>query len=122
MKQYRQEEQAKIKERASGQRWYKRNPDIAKNAHLKRKFNISIEDYNKMLTDQNGTCAICSLPETKKHHKGKVADLAVDHCHKSGKVRGLLCWTCNASLGKFKDSTELLQKAIDYLNKTKEAT
>jgi hypothetical protein len=67
-----------------------------------------------MLAAQNGGCAICSRPETAVIN-GKVMELAVDHDHKTGKVRALLCSTCNTSLGGFQDSPALLQKAIEYL-------
>lgn len=61
-----------------------------------------------MLTSQGGTCAIC-------HGTATVGRLAVDHCHLTGKVRGLLCTNCNTALGKLKDSKELLLNAINYL-------
>jgi hypothetical protein len=121
MREYRKPEERRIKERESGIRWNKRNPHIEKNAHLKRKYNITLEDYNKMLDEQNGVCSICKDSETKIFKKtGKVTDLAVDHCHSTGKVRGLLCWNCNTSIGKMKDSVELLQNAIEYLKKHRE--
>jgi hypothetical protein len=74
-----------------------------------RKYNISLSQYDDMLKKQNGVCAICK----KQCSSGK--RLAVDHCHSSGKIRGLLCAHCNTSLGKFNDSVELLTNAINYL-------
>jgi len=73
-------------------------------------YNISIEDYEFMLEIQKNRCAICGSEPTKKRA------LAVDHDHKTGQVRGLLCNTCNLGLGQFKDSKDLLLKAIKYLN------
>lgn len=75
--------------------------------------------YEKMFHDQNGLCAICKNPETlktnnKKHTISK--RLAVDHCHITNKIRGLLCHHCNVSLGGFKDSIETLKAAINYLD------
>lgn len=64
-----------------------------------------------MLDDQGGVCAICS----KEDAAGK--RLAVDHCHETGKVRGLLCLKCNTVLGKMNDEVNLLKKAIAYLEK-----
>ena len=61
-----------------------------------------------MLEKQNHVCAICGNKDNNKK-------LAVDHCHTTGVIRGLLCSACNTSLGKFKDSVELLQNAIQYL-------
>jgi hypothetical protein len=78
---------------------------------LKRNFNLTIEDYNKMVLDQNGVCKICGQPETSK----VVTRLSVDHCHSTGKVRGLLCKSCNSALGQAKDNIDLLHKMIDYL-------
>ena len=62
--------------------------------HFKRSYGITIEDYETMFANQNGVCKICQ----KTCKSGK--NLAVDHCHKTGKVRGLLCATCNTSLGR----------------------
>lgn len=77
---------------------------------LKAEYGITLDDYIKMHEDQHGVCAICKQPERVKNRV-----LTVDHCHKTGKVRGLLCFDCNTALGKFKDNTELLETAIGYL-------
>ena len=60
---------------------------------------------------QGGGCAICGITVDPTHKQ-----LSVDHCHNSGKVRGLLCTLCNTALGSFKDDPELLQKAINYVS------
>jgi hypothetical protein len=87
-----------------------------KNQHLKSLYGITIEDYEKMLEEQNGVCAICSKPETNIDYRtAKPRKLSVDHCHETGKVRRLLCEYCNTGLGKFHHDTQLLKKAIDYL-------
>lgn len=91
-----------------------KNPDVIKGYKLKESFGISIEEYNQMLFKHDNKCAICSKPEIAKF-KGKIKALAVDHCHETGKIRGLLCSGCNTALGKFKDSIELLIKAANYL-------
>lgn len=88
-----------------------------KNNHLKSYFNISLNDYNKILKKQNGVCAICGLLESRKTVNTSYT-LAIDHDHITGKVRGLLCHRCNLGLGQFKDTTVLLQKAIEYLKGT----
>lgn len=84
---------------------------------LMRSFKLTLDQYDNISTAQNGTCAICSNPETSKY-KGTTRYLAVDHCHKTGIVRGLLCFSCNIALGKFKDNINNLTKAIAYLKKT----
>lgn len=84
---------------------------------LKRLFSISIEDYERMLSEQDGVCAICKQPEN--HRKSKT--LSVDHDHITGRVRGLLCSLCNSGLGYFKDNIKIMELAIIYLKeKTRE--
>lgn len=87
------------------------NPDKTFNAYLKRRFGIDLAAYNKLLVSQNGTCALCSA--TASSLDGR--KLAVDHCHATNKIRGLLCGKHNKALGLFKDNIEALTKAIDYL-------
>jgi hypothetical protein len=87
---------------------------------LKDKYNISIEDYENLLIDQLGVCAICHKREATINTTGNAIRLAVDHCHKTGKIRGLLCSNCNTALGKFKDDISLLAKAIAYLTSHQE--
>lgn len=83
--------------------------------NLKRVFGINLNDYNEILKKQNNVCGICKNKEVEKHQSGKTRKLAVDHCHKSGKIRGLLCTSCNQGLGKFKDSIPILTESIKYL-------
>jgi len=93
-----------------GKQWRKDNPDKVKNQDLRKRFGITLEDYNNMLAEQKGGCKICSkTPEDE----GRA--LAVDHCHDTKKIRGLLCTNCNRMLGNAKDSIETLQNAIKYL-------
>lgn len=96
--------------------WCKDHPDNRKNSQLKINFGITLEKYNQMLEAQNGLCAICGKEETSIDIRtnNKFA-LAVDHNHKSNKVRGLLCGSCNKTLGHVKDNIFILEKAIDYL-------
>lgn len=78
---------------------------------LKKKFGLSKEQYEALLEGQNHVCAICG--------KGCTKALAVDHCHTTGKVRGLLCNNCNRGVGHLKDSVENMTNAITYLNRFK---
>lgn len=75
--------------------------------------------YLDLLYFQDNKCAICKNLETRTHN-GKVRNLSVDHCHKTGKVRGLLCCRCNITIGRFEDDEDLLEKASEYLKKSKE--
>lgn len=89
---------------------YKANPIAAKSRDLKKTYGIDIEQYNAILLLQDSSCAIC-----KKHSSNFERSLAVDHCHSSGKVRGLLCINCNRAVGNLKDSIDLAKNLISYL-------
>lgn len=89
--------------------WYVKNKNRAIASVFKKKYGISLSDYEALLERQNGVCAICR--RTCKSGR----NLAVDHCHETGKVRGLLCLECNRGIGALKDSIDLLTKAISYL-------
>ena len=91
----------------------------SKDAHLRRTYGIQIEEYNRLLTEQDGVCAVCQKTETTKHQNGKTTSLCVDHCHSTGRVRGLLCRNCNGGIGKLQESAELLRKAAEYLERNK---
>jgi hypothetical protein len=82
--------------------------------NLRKSFGIGLSDYEAMLEKQKGVCAICKEEETTVR-QGRVQSLSVDHCHETGKIRGLLCNSCNRALGKFKDSIEHLMAAASYL-------
>ena len=84
--------------------------DYRRNDNLKRKYGITLDDWNNMFDEQKGCCAICT-----KHQSQMKQRLHVDHCHESGKVRGLLCTQCNTALGLFYDNTDIIYSAIKYL-------
>ena len=79
-------------------------------AYTVKKMGLSMDDLAKMYDKTDGRCYICG---TKEEADGKY--LAIDHCHKSGNVRGLLCMPCNTGLGNFKDNVQTLRNAIKYL-------
>ena len=83
-------------------------------AHLKRNYGITLKEHQEMYDNQNGVCAIC-----KKSGDGKWKKLCVDHDHKTGKVRQLLCRRCNMILGQAYDDSGLLADMITYLNRHK---
>jgi hypothetical protein len=111
------------KENKRKKEWATKNPErqhnTSKNARLKRMFGIDLQQYNELLISQNKVCAICKKEDTGITKSGKQKELAVDHYHSTGEVRGLLCFHCNSSLGKLKDSVDLLQNAIDYLKNSR---
>lgn len=113
-----EKEKRKIPEYAAYIKKYKQDPKnkrATKNAALKRLFGISIEDYDTMNKNQNGLYTICNSKEVLSNMR----TLSVDHCHKTGSVRGLLCTNCNQGIGHFFDKIELLENAIKYLNKSR---
>ena len=91
-------------------------PDRIRNSQLQKNFGIDLNEYIRMAVEQNNLCAICGQPETQERGD-KVKALAVDHDHKTGAVRGLLCCACNQALGKFKDDKAVLNAAIAYLDR-----
>lgn len=92
------------------------NQDLYREKELRKNFDIRLSEFDAMFNAQGGICAICSRPETAVKH-GKVLALSVDHCHRTGKIRGLLCGECNTGIGKFKDDASRLMVAIGYLRK-----
>jgi Recombination endonuclease VII len=117
--------------RARARRWKRENPDRARakqreyiasgrkqiwdrQSHLKRKYGITIADYDRMFEAQNGVCAICGQPRPEER------TLHVDHDHETGVIRGLLCFRCNNALGDFREEYELFQRAANYLDRDDE--
>lgn len=89
---------------------YMRNYDLVKN------YGITSEHYNQLSLNQNNSCGICNIHISKINKKHKKY-LCVDHCHKTGVIRGLLCDSCNRGIGLLKDNTGILKNAIKYLRK-----
>jgi protein-arginine kinase activator protein McsA len=83
--------------------------------HIRQKYGLTADLYQKMFAEQNGVCAICGESETHTYRSKEVGYLAIDHDHVTGKVRQLLCFNCNTGLGRFNDDPELLKAAIKYL-------
>lgn len=79
---------------------------------IKKTYNFSYDEYEKLFDSQGGKCAICE----SKMGNTKTSRLFVDHCHDTFKIRGLLCGSCNVGLGHFRDSPKLLRKALSYLS------
>lgn len=89
-------------------KWRAKNPTKSRESYLKRTYRITLEEYERKRQSQDGRCAICL---------NQVERLVVDHNHDTDAIRELLCTTCNAGIGQFKENIRLLQKAIDYLKK-----
>ena len=93
--------------------WLRANPTKKKDQRLRATFGISRVDFLEMLALQNNRCAICGYTSETHGNFWPV----VDHCHATGKIRGLLCMNCNQGLGKFKDSYNSILGAAMYLQR-----
>lgn len=105
---------SKKKWKEHGAKWAKENPaayhKLHRKSHLNHRYGISIEEYDKLFLAQGGVCALCSEPPTVRY-------LSVDHCHRTGTVRGLLCKKCNTALGLFRENIKTLRAAAEYVEK-----
>lgn len=94
--------------------YYAKNTDKVKSKNkkmwLQRKYSLSVEEYELLKTQQDNKCVICQEQLNDGY------EVHVDHSHKTGKIRGVLCRWCNTGLGNFKDKIESLQRAIEYLS------
>lgn len=89
---------------------YRRDPESRWAYMIRYKFGISVEQYKAMLSTQDGVCLICKQPPS-----GRFKRLAVDHCHKTNKIRGLLCVKCNRVIGYLRDDPVVADAAAAYL-------
>jgi NMD protein affecting ribosome stability and mRNA decay len=99
------------KRKAAANKYAKNNPERLRNNALKSQYGITLEEFNRMKSDQQNRCGICGseFKNTKHTH--------LDHCHTTGKIRAILCGSCNKGLGHFKDSVLNLLSAARYLIK-----
>lgn len=103
--------------RLDNKKHYQENKEAYKKRAIKsqniRRYGVTPEDWEQMFETQGGRCKIC-----KKHQSELSRVFHIDHCHSTGKVRGLLCMNCNTGLGNFKDNPVLLSSALNYLMET----
>lgn len=93
--------------------WHKKNADRVHDNLLRSRYGVTQADVDEMIVQQDNLCAICNKPpsgKTKRDHR-----LFLDHCHKTGKVRGMLCNDCNLALGRVHDNVDILKSMIEYL-------
>lgn len=102
--------------RAKQALYRKEDPMRSRDIELRCKFgsDFGLAAFNSMFLEQNGCCAICGIHQSKLDRT-----LAVDHCHTTLEIRGLLCTHCNHGIGKFRDNIATLQSAISYLQKSR---
>ena len=97
--------------RKKSQKQRDRNPDLSRKNHLRYRYGLTLEQTADMLLQQKCKCAICGCEDKR---------LVIDHCHKTGKVRELLCDPCNQGIGFLRDNINTLENAITYLKKHNE--
>lgn len=110
MRAYREKHKERLQ--VSVKEWKRANPDRQRAAKLKERYGITPEQYDVLLKQQGGGCAICG---SKTPRRTGSTFLVVDHCHTTNKVRGLLCYRCNVGIGNFEDDPRMLVRAIEYL-------
>lgn len=98
-----------------------RHPEKRAEEKWRARFGLSAADYKRLSEAQGHRCAICGRPELDRHAKGGHKRLAVDHNHKTGEVRGLLCRGCNTGIGSLREDPVLLQRAAAYLLESAES-
>lgn len=120
MADYREKNKSEL--RAKMDLWRKNNPDLyraqierARDVARLKEFGLTREEYDRMLLEQNGKCSICDVELALAGSKNCLEKAHIDHCHRTGKIRSILCCGCNSGLGFFKDNTDTLKKAIQYL-------
>jgi hypothetical protein len=117
MREYRKLPEQRIKTRERQRKWLAKTGKN-KEYSLRFHYNLSVEVYNKLLASQDNVCLICKQPEIRIDPRTKVTrQLAVDHDHKTGEIRGLLCGNCNGALGFVNDNVDTLLNMIEYLRK-----
>jgi hypothetical protein len=101
----------KVCHNARTRRWHKENPDVRRESNWKtREISCTVEQYEQMMQEQDSVCAICEMPEPSGRN------LAVDHSHETGEVRGLLCTLCNVTVGKFEGGRIPLNRFLHYMS------
>lgn len=108
---------AKIARDKARKRWRNKNLTTVHNGSLLRKYGITLDGYAQLYSDQHGVCAICKRNAPSYGSSKKRKALHVDHCHASGKVRGLLCGNCNLALGHLKDDVLRAKALVEYLER-----
>lgn len=95
--------------KAAQQRYYYKNPEKVRATSIKYRYGLTLDQWHELFDGQGKCCAICKTKTTR--------GWCVDHSHKTGEVRGILCHPCNTAIGFMEENKERLQQAIDYLTK-----
>jgi hypothetical protein len=103
--------------KACDQAYRDKTRDHVRDYHYKNRYGISYEEYKEKLAAQNYSCEICGSTHVENE---RMKTLVVDHCHTTGKVRGLLCHSCNVALGAAKENEDILIACVSYLRAYKD--
>lgn len=96
--------------------YYHANKDRFREYALLSKYGLTLEGYDLLYEQQSGVCALCGQPETARDGRsGQVRRLAVDHCHETGRIRGLLCYRCNHLIGCLGDNPASIEHVLEYM-------
>jgi len=112
----------KLKRRETNQKWYVKNPDMARGSRLRKywpgsTWKQALTNYNQLFLLQGGVCLFCKQEESAKDRYGGLKCLAVDHDHSTGKARSLLCHNCNMAFGSIKENVDAIQNMLEYAKK-----
>lgn len=110
-------ENVRISSRADYQRAKRKNPLLNRERELRRHYGMTLAEYDAICESQGGLCAACHQPPSGG--RWIPSRLVVDHCHRSGQVRQLLCYPCNAALGMVGDNLDRLRMLLDYLERNR---
>ncbi len=115
-KEYSQQLEAKRRKRKYMKKYDAKRKLEVKEKNLINKYGMTLKEWNKMFQKQKGECAICGIHQSELHW-----GLCVDHNHKTGYIRGLLCHKCNDGMGRLRadEGTHILEQAINYIKKNK---
>ncbi len=101
-------------------KYVEKNRDKQRAAHIYRTYGISWEEYLVLFARQNGECSICKVSLSTHIQPDNRHEIAhIDHCHETGKIRGLLCNKCNSAIGYFNESALLCKLGAEYLEENK---
>lgn len=106
-----------VKSRLAYQKHRDKRRAGARAYHLRKNYNLSLDQFSDLVKEQDGLCACCGEKQDYKTVDGKGQELFVDHCHETGRIRGLLCGRCNTGIGILGDTLDHLKKAVAYLEK-----
>lgn len=108
-------QRTKAKRQAWAKTYRERKPEAIRDRRIRRVYGISGAEYAALFRAQDGLCAVCRRPDESQARRASSEQLAIDHDHSTGRVRGLLCTSCNLALGHLKDDPLRIRALLDYI-------